>query len=504
MTKGIVTVDIGTTSIRAVLFDEDGRSRYVSQRDNPPHYFPDGRVEQSPNTWKKFLFELLADCANAAEAFRLDLSAVSVTAQRSSVIPVDAAGEPLHDAIMWQDQRTDRMCRDMQEHTAAVFQKTGLRISSVFSAPKMRWFREERPEIYRRAHKLAGIQDYVLYLLTGTFRTDHSLASRTGLFNLETRDWDDDLIKLYGLDRHLLCDLIEPGSIVGTLQRAVANVSQLPAGIPVISAGGDQSCAALGMGLLEPGDLVVNTGTGGYVLRYSAQPVLDRHMRLFCGAAAVPDAYVLEAGLLASGTIYRWFADQFYPARMDARSDRFADVNADAAASPPGANGVLLLPHFKGAGAPHWNPNARGLFYNLTLGTTRRDMARAILEGLAAETAENIAVMEQLSGETGVIRSAGGLAKNRLYNQIQADLFGKTVIRPPESEATALGAWMSAARTVGLFATFADAYRLATEGQAPETYIPDAQNHAIYRSLADRSNRIYRALSDSGIYDQAP
>jgi glycerol kinase len=507
---GIITVDAGTTSMRSILFDEAGRVLAAFQRDNPPHHFPDGRVEQDADSWRISLVELLSKCATAVREHGADASCVALTSQRSSVIPVERTGEPLHAAIMWQDQRTEALCRELAGSDRLVYRKTGLRISPVFSAIKMTWLRRARPDLLRRAHKLVGIHDYLLHQMTGHFLTDRSLASRTNLLDLETREWDPALLELFAVERSQLCDLLEPGSAAGGLTPEMARATGLPQGLPVVSAGGDQQCAALGLGLLSPGRMVANAGTGSYVIGFAARPALDPEMRLSCTVAALPGSYMVEAGMLSSGSLYGWFRDRFCSG-----AEGFAQVNREAAGSPPGANGVLLLPHFKGAGAPHWNPGARGLFFGLSLGTVRGDMARAVLEGIAAEMAENVEIIERLTGAVEELRVSGGLTNLPVFNQIQADMYRRRVVRSADAEATARGAWMSAAVNLGLYrdhATALSAREAAakTEGGQERAnpsegeYRPDPATAELYSRLRERARVLYRALEGSGIYALPP
>jgi sugar (pentulose or hexulose) kinase len=181
------------------------------------------------------------------------VTCIAVTAQRSSLIAVDGQGRPLHPAILWQDSRCTALAQAMAEHDALVYGKTGLKISPVFSAIKMAWLRRERPALWAATHKLLGVQDWVLFGLTGRYVTDHSLASRTNLLDLRTRTWDPQLLDLFGVPPSMLCELVAPGATVGGLLPGLAAHTGLPAGLPVVSAGGDQQCAALGLGLLAPG-----------------------------------------------------------------------------------------------------------------------------------------------------------------------------------------------------------------------------------------------------------
>ncbi|WP_319243564.1 FGGY-family carbohydrate kinase [uncultured Propionivibrio sp.] len=492
--KGIVTVDVGTTSMRAILYDGDGRIVHVYQRDNAPDYYDDGRVEQAPQAWSGILADSLAACVVAAREGGIEIAGISVTAQRSSVIPVDADGVPLHPAIMWQDRRTADLARALQDRDALVYGKTGLKISPVFSALKMLWFRRERPELWQRTHKMIGIQDWVLYLLSGRYVTDHTFGSRTNLFDLKARQWDDALLDLFGVERRMLCDLVAPGAIVGGLTAAMASATGLPAGLPVVSAGGDQQCAALGLGLFSPHRAVSNTGTGSYMIGHADHPVFDEAMRLACNASAVPGAYIVEAAVLTSGAIYRWCRDAFY-----GDESSFDALNAEAAAAPAGASGLLLLPHFKGSGAPYWDPQARGAFYNLTLSTTRGEMARAILEGIAVEMKGGLSLVERLCGRVDSVSVSGGLARSDLFNQIQSDVFDRPVERFANNEATSLGAWIAGAVAVGLESSYPAAFARASRPEASRQYRPEASQRALYERQCRRSEALYQALASPAL-----
>ena len=492
--KGIITVDIGTTSMRAILYDADGHALHMDQHENVPEFFNDGRVEQNPAAWPAILHAVLKSCADAARTRQLEPTCISVTAQRSSVIPVDSSGTPLHPAIMWQDRRTAELALAMDDSNPLVYGKTGLKISPVFSAIKMTWLRRQRPDIWAKTHKMIGIQDWVVYLLCGRFVTDHTFGSRTNLLDLEKRDWDPELLALFEVEARMLCDLVAPGSIVGGLTPDMARSSGLREGLPIVSAGGDQQCAALGLGLFSGEQAVSNTGTGSYLIGHADRPALDAKMRLACNVSAVPNAYIVEAAVLTSGTIYRWFREALF-ATGNPANDTFEAINAEAGRVPAGANDLLLLPHFKGSGAPYWDPDAKGVFYNLTLSTTRGEMARAILEGIAVEMRGSIELMETLCGKIRCVTVSGGMTKSDLFNQIQSDIFERPIVRFRNNEATSLGAWIAGAVASGLEASYAGAWAHATGNGDSITYHTNPANRETYARQCRRAHALYQALA---------
>jgi sugar (pentulose or hexulose) kinase len=479
--------------MKAMLHDPAGHALHAEQRDNVPRFHGDGRVEQDPAAWQAILPAVLRGCAEAARAGGVQPVCVAVTAQRSSVIAVDAAGVPLHPAIMWQDRRTAGLAQAMEAANDWAYRRSGVRISPVFSALKMTWLRHHQPGIWDRTHKLLGIQDWILYLATGRFVTDHSLASRTGLLALEDRRWDPDLLALFQVEPRMLCELVPPGSVVGGLTPAMAAASGLAPGLPVVSAGGDQQCAALGMGLFSGERAVANTGTGSYLIGHSDRPVLDPDMHLACNVSALPGAYVVEAAVLTSGTVYRWLREIL--SGDGAQPLPYQTLDAEAERVPPGAGGIVFLPHFQGSGAPHWDPGARGTFHHLTLGTTRGDLVRAVLEGIALAMQEGLELVEGCCGPARSVSVAGGLTRSSLFNQIQSDTFGRPVLRFAQDEATSLGAWIAGAVATGLEPGYPQAFARATEGGTASTFRPDPANHEAYQRSRRRSRALYQALA---------
>lgn len=487
--EGIVSIDVGTTSMRAALHAPDGKIVRMEQKDNAPQHFNDGRVEQDAGAWSSLLIELLSSISRFAKSAGIAPVCLSLTAQRSSLIPIDRNGTPLHPAIMWQDRRTASLAGEMTEHNAIVYRKTGLQISPVFSALKMRWLRRERPDLWKRAVRLIGIQDWIVFLLSGKLVTDQTFGSRTNLLDLATRSWDDELLGIFEVPREKLCDLVPPGSIVGTLQSSIAATVGLPSGLPIVSAGGDQQCAALGLGLFSGKRAVTNTGTGSYLIGHSGHPVLDDRMRVSCNVSAIPGAYIVEAAVLTSGSIYRWFSETCHG------GEGFAMLNKEAAQSPPGASDLILLPHFKGSGTPYWDPGAKGTFFNLSLETTRGDMARAILEGIAVEMKGSLELVENLCGRVESVSVSGGLTRSDLFNQIQSDVLERDVVRFSDNEATSRGAWMAAAVACGAHGSYPDAFAAATREGSSVSYRPDPALAPLYERQRRRAQALYEALA---------
>lgn len=493
-----LTIDVGTMSIRAMVYTSAGELLHISAYEYRASFRPPGLVEQSPSDWRVGLLTVLSGAGSFVTEQRLDLAAIVVTSQRASVIPVDSTGYPLHPAVTWQDKRSmpqvDRLVSELGFEN--LYRRTGLRPNPYFSVPKMMWFAEAEPEVYRDAAKLIGVQDYVVFLLTGHFVTDWTQAARTMLLGIDDFTWDSEILATAGIPESKLPDLVPPGSLVeGGLRRSIAKSVNLTEGMPVIIGGGDQQCAALALNVIAPGRAEANTGTGSFAIAHADAPVHDPQQRVLCSASAMPGSWITEAGIFNTGAIYRWFRELL----GGPTSTCYEELNQAAAESPLGANGVVMLPHFEGSAAPNWNNFAKGIFFNLSIGTSRGDLARAVLEGIALELTENLHLMEELTGQIDTLSVAGGMARSDLFNQIQADAMDRQVVRYQNSEASSLGAVMSAMVALGLAGSYQDAFGALVQGE-PAGYQPDPEAHRLYQEVGERRRLLYRALDESGVY----
>jgi sugar (pentulose or hexulose) kinase len=491
--ESIMTVDIGSSSMRAMVHDDHGSVLHRCRRSTIPSYRSGGLlVELDAAKFVASLLSLLSESYAFCSGRGLSLAAISVTSQRSSVVPVDSAGQPLAPYIMWHDKRTVPICKELQKYEDDVYRISGLRISPVLSAVKMTWIRREQPDLYEKTAKMLGIHDLALFTLCGKFVTDTSLASNTNLLNIHNHEWDQELLDLFSVQRSHLCDLISPGSICGRTNRVLQQATGIVEGTAVVTAGGDQQCAALGLGVTSQGKLKCTTGTGSYLIAHVDTPIFDEEKRFLCKIGSIPGSYNLEAGMLTTGTVYRWFVEQFY--RGQPVAGMVETANAEVLASPPGANGTLMLPYFEGSGAPYWNPHDTGMFYGLKLSTTRADMARSLLEGIVMGMEENVSLFKEKLGRVSTISVSGGLTKFDAYNQLQADVFGAEVILYPNSESTALGAWISAAVSCGFCSSYDEAFRIVHPEGSARLFSPDLQMNRFYRGLNHRRQKLYRAI----------
>ncbi|MFW6387922.1 MAG: xylulokinase, partial [bacterium] len=290
----ITAVDAGTSSIRAVLFDLSGAILAIHSYSYSPRFLSDGRVRQSPDTWQQGLISVCSEAAVTCRENGYTPLCVSLTGQRASVLPIGADNRPIGEAIMWQDKATSEECDEIGRRLSAreVFETTGLRIDSYFSAPKILWLRNHTPGVFKAASKFVGVQDYITYLVTGEFCTDFSQASRTLLFDLHALEWSEHILGELSIPVAALPHALPAGSCAGVTANVFEARTGFRSGVPVILAGGDQQVAAVGMGVFEPGIAEANTGTGSFLITPVDTPALDPEMRALCSVSAVAGRWV--------------------------------------------------------------------------------------------------------------------------------------------------------------------------------------------------------------------
>ncbi|GGD58089.1 glycerol kinase GlpK [Erythrobacter arachoides] len=450
----ILVLDEGTTSTRAMLFDAAGALHGIAQEELAQHYPQSGRVEHDAGEiWQQTLACARAMVTAAGGADRI--AAIGITNQRETVVAWDtASGEPLHRAIVWQDRRTANFCAELKAagHEEAVRAKTGLVLDPYFSATKMRWLLDNSDAV--RAAATAGtlafgtVESWLVWKLTGGARhvTDASNASRTLLLALEGKDWDADLLALFGVPRAALPAIVDCAGDLGT-------TTLLGASIPICGMAGDQQAATIGQGCLAPGETKATYGTGAFVLANTGtKPPRSDHRLLgtVLWQIAGERTYALEGSVFVAGSLIKYLRDTLGLLDDAAQSEALARSVADS-------GGVVIVPALAGLGAPHWRPQARGMIAGLGFDSTRAHIARAALEAMAHQTHDLALAFAADDAGWASLRIDGGMAANDWMAQDVADILGIAVVRPVLVETTALGAAMLAAVGAGIHATLAEA-----------------------------------------------
>ncbi|MFX1499108.1 MAG: FGGY-family carbohydrate kinase [Promethearchaeota archaeon] len=499
----IAALDLGTTGCRTFIFDIAGTILASDYQEWESSYPSPSFVEQNADIWWQSLKKTIETAIKKSGIDSSEIVSLSVTNQRETIVPVDKDGIPLHNALVWQDRRTIDQVEFIKKKIGIdkIYKITGLTIDPYFSATKILWFKDNKPEIYQNTHKFLLVSDFIIHKLTGKFVTDHSNASRTMLFDINKLKYSEEIASELEIDLDKMPKAVESGVEVGEI---ISEETLFDKKTLVITGAGDQQAAALGVGVVSSGRTKLTTGTGSFLLAYLEKPNFDPKRRVLCSCHAIPKRWVQEASIFTTGAFLRWFRDELAQKECmiaeEQNQDPYNIITDKAEQSPIGANGLIAIPHLVGAGAPHWNPLARGLIFGLALGHKRRDLARAILEGVAFEVKKNIEVFKELGIDIKELRLTGGGSRSDLWNQIYADVLGVNCVRNVVEEATSLGAAILAASGAGIFPDIVKAAESICK--VDKRWIPDTQNTEKYDKIYNFSVYLYNHLNNENIYQK--
>ena len=496
----VASLDLGTTGCRTFIFDLAGTIIASDYQEWESIYPTPSYVEQDANVWWTSIKKTIEAAIRKSGIDKTEIVSVSVTNQRETIVPIDKEGNPLHNALVWQDRRTTDQCNQIKEKIGIdkIYETTGLTIDPYFSISKIMWFKEKKPEIYNKAYKFLLVSDFIIYKLTNRCVSDFSNLSRTMLFDINKLKYSEFIASELELDLDKMPEAFESGVDVGEITTDETDFDKKTL---VITGAGDQQSAALGVGVVSPGKIKCTTGTGSFILAYLSKPKFDPQKRVLCSCHAIPGVWVQEASIFTSGASLRWFRDQVGKAECMAAEegqDPYDIMTAEAGKSPIGAKGLLFLPHLVGAGAPHWNPYAKGVLFGLALGHERRDLYRAVLEGVAYEVKKNIDVFKELGIEPKELLLTGGGSRSNFWNQIYADVLGVICVRNIIEEATSLGAAILAASGAGLFPDISKAAENLCK--VDKKWITNESNHIYYDKIHKISSELYELLNSRNIY----
>ena len=472
----ILSIDQGTTSTRAVIYDAASFRELGSAAEEIAQHYPQpGWVEHDADEIWALIGEVVPRAITNAKVEAKNIAGIGITNQRETIVIWErATGRPLSRAIVWQDRRTTDFCREHASERSWLQSKTGLVLDPYFSATKIRWLLERDPSL--RASAANGeiacgtIDSWLMWKLTGgqIHATDVTNASRTLLFNIHTLQWDDELLRFFGIPGAMLPAVkVSAGRFGSTRQ-----LSFLPDGLPISGVAGDQQAALFGQCAFAAGEAKCTYGTGAFFLLHTGQvPVASRHELLTTVAAMAGPVprYALEGSVFVAGAAVQWLRDGL---QLFSKAEDTLDLATRSNPVEP----VLFVPAFVGLGSPYWEPEARGALLGLTRGTTKADVARAALEGVAYQVADLIdAATKDMGSSLTALRVDGGMARNDWFLQCQADALGLPVLRSPASESTALGAAFLAGIGCGTTRGEADLRNVLAEAKRFEPRLNDEE-----------------------------
>ena len=456
MNRHIISIDQGTTSSRAILFDSGGRSVFSSQLEFTQHFPKDGWVEHDLEEIWSTTISVVQDVLKFAEENSKEIAAIGITNQRETTVVWDkATGNPVYNAIVWQDRRTAAYCESLRKQgkEQLVVDKTGLLLDPYFSGTKLNWILENVEGVRSRAEQgelaFGTIDSFLIWRLTGGIShvTDATNASRTLMFNIHQQSWDDELLELFSIPASMLPDVLDCAADFGHSDKNV-----IGAEIPIAGVAGDQQAALIGQACFEPGMIKSTYGTGCFMVLNTGTWALSSKNKLLTTVGYRLDGkttYALEGSIFVAGAAVQWLRDGI--GIIDS-----AATTESLASSLDSNNGVYIVPAFTGLGAPHWDPDARGAIFGITRDTGPAEFVRATLESICYQTLDLLEAKRRDGVQATKLRVDGGMVANEWFCGFLADVLNITVERPEFTETTALGAAFLAGLQVGVFDSLDD------------------------------------------------
>jgi xylulokinase len=496
MKRYLLAHDLGTTGNKATLFTVEGALVKSVTVSYGARYFNNNWSEQDPADWWNAVCESTRALVEGIDTG--ELASICFSGQMMGCLCVDREGRPLRPSILYSDQRAVKECDAILSKIDAreFYRITGHRASPSYSAEKLMWVKANEPDVYARTHRMLHAKDYLNFRLTGVMASEYSDASGTNLLDLNTLRWSEKLVGITGIDGEKLPALKASTDIVGELTTAAAREMGLRPGIPVVAGGGDGVCAGVGVGSVKPGITYNYLGSSSWIATTTREPIYDEQMRTFVWAHAVP-GYVHPCGTMqTAGGSYAWLKNEICTLEKETAAKSGANVyeliNQQIASSPPGANGLVFLPYLMGERTPRWNPDAKGAIIGLTLGHTRADVLRAVMEGITLNLS---IILDIFRTRTSIpeITVIGGGAKGEVWRRIMADVYQADILKPNYlEEATSMGAAIIGGVGCGVFKDFDVAAKFIT---IEDRVRADAGTAAVYADAKALLNDSYDSLA---------
>ena len=493
MEQYILALDQGTSSSRAIVFDSKGTPVSVSQKEFTQYFPQPGWVEHNPMEIWSSEAAVIAESISAIDINGKNIAAIGITNQRETTIVWDAeTGTPVYNAIVWQDRRTSEYCDSLKAQglTEMIRSKTGLIVDAYFSATKIRWILENVPGARQKAEegklRFGTVDTWLVWMLTRgeVHVTDVSNASRTMLLNINTLQWDDELLSLFGIPKSMMPQVRSSSEVYGHTKTTI-----FAHPVPIAGIAGDQQAALFGQMCTEPGSVKNTYGTGCFLLMNSGtKPIMSSNNLLTTVAWKIGDTvnYALEGSIFVAGSVVQWLRDGLGVIRSS------AEVEALATSVPDNA-GVFFVPALTGMGAPYWDQYAKGTITGLTRGTTAAHIARAALEGIAFQTMDIVEAMKKDAGvDLKELKVDGGASRNNFLMQFQSEVLGVEVIRPKVTETTAIGAAYLAGLAVGFWDSIDT---VKQQWQQERTFSPEMPQEKVEALKAGWKDAVGRTLS---------
>jgi gluconokinase len=493
MEKYVIGLDIGTTSAKAVLFRKNGLVVGESESLYPVHHPHPSWAEQDPLVIEKAAIEAIRSVIKNANADKIQVTAVGLSTAMHSLICINDNNQPLSPSIIWADGRSVDQAERLRLQTD-IYLKTGTPIHPMSPLCKLVWMKENNYEPYKDANKFVSIKEFLLLSWFGEAVVDYSVASATGLFNIHSFDWDEEVLLVAGIRREQLSKPVAPTTICQGLSNELANEMGLDINTPFVLGGSDGPLANLGIGAIAPGDVALTVGTSGAIRQMSAKPKTDELQEIFC-YAVTDDRWIMGGPTNNGGIVFQWLRDVLgekeVALALKQGGNAYDLLTKLASDVTPGSNGLLFLPFLNGERAPYWDANARGSLIGLTLSHKKEHIIRAGLEGVVYSLYSVGEALERLAGQPVNLFASGGFARSPLWLQMVADIFGHSVQVPESHQSSAWGAAWFALLAIGEVSSLEG---IKESIPMKQTYEPTGESHKIYKELYETYRELYMAL----------
>lgn len=495
----IISIDLGTTSVKIALVNISGEIEAVTSREYPIILLENGGVEQVPLQWWKGILECFKELWDKKGHLRDRVLALSICGQMHTHVYLDKKDAVLGNAITWMDQRSSTIVSRWKsgEEGEILFEATSNFVTPTYAAPQIKWVMENKPEIYEKATSILIAKDYIKYLLTGKKVTDPSDASGTLLYDVVNNKWSEEAFKITGIRKELFAEVLPSTEIIGKIRKSASEVTGLPEGLPVINGGADHSVSEIGAGLLKEGLMATIIGTAGVVASCVSRPVKDVKKRVICWSYPIDGFWDVLGITQTAAAALTWFKNSF---DSDSNEDIFEQYSCSASRIKAGSEGLIFLPYLVGERTPHWDSKARGILFGLSMKHSKEHIIRSIMEGVAYSLRECIEVMEELGLKAEQIRTMGGGSKSKVWRSIQANVYNKEIVSLKSQECSAIGNMILSGLTLGFFKDLNEASTVVKTLEIDKPNIVDnqiyEQRYNLYKKLYRTNKELFRELED--------
>ncbi|MEM2129274.1 MAG: xylulokinase [Candidatus Bathyarchaeia archaeon] len=492
-------VDLGTTSVKCVLFDQQGKVAASALEEYELLMPSPDIVEAKTETYWDAFRTCTKEILRHSNIDISEILGISISSQGESFTYLDKKGKPLGNVIVWLDNRSKTEAKIIQDEFGVdgVYRVTGQNVvSPTWTATKILWLKRNKPSIFRKVEKFLLLEDFLIYKLTGKFATEHSVVCSSLLFDMVKRRWWKEILEFIGINEDQLPQLNPSGVPLGEVTSNAAREIGLSTKTLVSTGAYDQAANAIGAGNIENGVVTETTGGAMAIVATVDKILLDPKRRIPCHRHAVSGKYFLQPWCQTAGAILKWFRDNFGQQEIEEailqNKDPYDLLMAQASKVPPSSDGLVLLPHFMGAASPEFNPDAKGVLFGLTLYHRKGHVIRAIIESIAYMLRRNIELLEELGVEVKEVRSTGGAARSPLWNQIKADVLQKPILTVRTEETAALGAAILAGLATKTFRSLNEAVHSMVS--VKERFSPQSANREIYNKQYKKYVKLYNNL----------